>query len=94
MTAQPIDEPIITVGQLRQNPSQMIHDVRLGQSYVLTDRGVPTARIVPYARPVQAVPLSGLVDLLNAPDPAAWQADRRAFRDGFEPRDPWLERPA
>ncbi len=38
----------ISVEQLRQNPTQMIREVRAGATYVLTDRGVPVADIAPH----------------------------------------------
>jgi antitoxin (DNA-binding transcriptional repressor) of toxin-antitoxin stability system len=82
-------EGVITVGQLRQNPSKMIHDVRMGRTYTLTDRGVPTAQIIPFQSVPQAVPLADVLDLISQPDLPGWRADRRAFRDAFEPRDPW-----
>ncbi|MDR0432689.1 MAG: type II toxin-antitoxin system prevent-host-death family antitoxin [Bifidobacteriaceae bacterium] len=89
MTAEPAEVPLITVGQLRQNPSQMIHEVRQGRSYVLTDRGVPTARIVPFQPDAAPVPLSTVLALINLPPDAAWDEDRRGFREGFDLADPW-----
>lgn len=77
------------MGQLRQNPTQMIHDVRMGQEYVLTDRGVPTARIVPFKRGpwVKAVDLSEEFRALP-PDPELWQEIYGA-RQSEPDDDPW-----
>ena len=83
----------ISVGQLRQNPTQMIRDVRAGEVYVLTDRGVPVADIAPH-RALRGVPSETAAAALRelarefGPDPA-WVAHVEAFRDDFELRDPW-----
>ena len=81
----------ISVGKLRQNPTEMIHQVRVGAEYVLTDRGVPTARIVPYAteRWVNAGDARGL---LATPAGAAWVDELRESRLAQTPRDPWSGR--
>jgi antitoxin (DNA-binding transcriptional repressor) of toxin-antitoxin stability system len=54
----------ISPGQLRQNPTAMIHDARPEAEYVLTDRGVPTARILPF-RPHSWVEASSDLDGLG-----------------------------
>jgi len=81
----------ISVGKLRQNPTEMIHAVRTGAEYVLTDRGVPTARIVPYAsqRWVAADDARGL---LSSPADATWLDELRAARQAELPTDPWARR--
>jgi prevent-host-death family protein len=40
-------EPTISVGHLRQNPTEMLRHVKEGTEYLLTDHGAPIARIVP-----------------------------------------------
>ena len=46
----------IGVRQLRQNPSQMIQDVKNGEPYSLTERGNEIGVIVPSAAPLVAPP--------------------------------------
>ena len=46
----------IVVRQLRQNPSQMIQDVKDGEPYALTERGEEIGVIVPSAAPMIAPP--------------------------------------
>ncbi len=43
-----MDQPISASGANR-NLSQILRDVRDGQSYVVTTHGKPVARIIPYA---------------------------------------------
>jgi len=86
----------ISVGQLRQNPSRMIRDVREGEFYVLTDRGVPVADIAPH-REHQWISGEAVTDALRklaeefGPD-AGWQESIAEFRDSLEMRDPWETR--
>ncbi len=79
----------ISVGQLRQNPTEMVHDVRLVETYTLTDRGVPVADIAPH-RPSRWIPLEEVAAVLNAvaPDPEL-AADIATLRAAETPRDPW-----
>jgi antitoxin (DNA-binding transcriptional repressor) of toxin-antitoxin stability system len=88
MTVAPLGPRGISVGQLRQNPTAMIHDVRLGAEYVLTDRGVPTARILPF-RPRGWVGASRARMLLSTAAGDGWAEDLRAARLAESPRDPW-----
>lgn len=85
-------EHVITVGQLRQNPTSMIQDVKDGETYTLTDRGRPVADITPH-RPTRwrsAAEVQAVLDRL-APDPALTD-DIRRLRDASEMVDPWAER--
>ncbi|MDR0847841.1 MAG: type II toxin-antitoxin system prevent-host-death family antitoxin [Propionibacteriaceae bacterium] len=92
MSAEPVDNlPSITVGALRQNPTSMIHDVRAGQSYVLTDRGVPTARIIPFRRS-RWIPASQVRSLLQTDSFPQWAADIADVRQAESDRDPWESR--
>ena len=78
----------ISIGQLRQNPTAMIRDVKQGATYTLTDRGQPVADIAPHrperwrmGREASAV-LSQLgADLL-------WMKEARRLRADDELRDP------
>ncbi len=78
----------ISVGQLRQNPTQMIRDVRAGETYVLTDRGIPVADIAPHRefRWVRGEDVAAVLREL-VPDPGLAQIIED-FRDSFELRDP------
>jgi antitoxin (DNA-binding transcriptional repressor) of toxin-antitoxin stability system len=86
----------ISIGQLRENPAQMIRDVRAGDIYVLTDRGQPVADIAPH-REFCGVPSEALAALLRGlalefgPDPD-WIQDIEDARANFELRDPWEDK--
>lgn len=86
----------ISIGQLRQNPTQMIRDVRAGEVYVLTDRGVPVADIAPHQEH-RGVPTEKLATVLKelaeefGPDPE-WQKTIEEWRDTSPLRDPWEDR--
>jgi prevent-host-death family protein len=80
----------ISIGQLRQNPTAMIREVRAGATYTLTDHGEPIAEIVPY-RPRGGVPTEKVAELLEylGPDPA-WAAEiEKNRREFFVMEDPW-----
>ena len=83
----------ITVGQLRQNLTAMIRDVREGATYILTDRGRPVATIAPY-RPAVWRSSDEVNDLLTrlGPDPA-WAAEHEELRAEAGVHDPWEQRP-
>ncbi|MDR0378380.1 MAG: type II toxin-antitoxin system prevent-host-death family antitoxin [Candidatus Accumulibacter sp.] len=92
-----LDPKMISIGQLRQNPTQMIRDVRAGEVYVLTDRGQPVADITPH-REYHGVSSETLAVRLRelarefGPDPD-WIRDIEAARDCFEFRNPWESKP-
>lgn len=46
----------ISVRELRQNPSRMIHDVEAGEPYALTVRGRRVGTIVPESTATRIVP--------------------------------------
>jgi prevent-host-death family protein len=81
----------ISIGQLRQNPTAMIRAVRDGETYVLTDRGVPVADIVPH-RAHRWLTMAEAAEVLAemGPDPV-WAEELRAQRELIddEIRDPW-----
>jgi prevent-host-death family protein len=87
----------ISVGQLRQNPAQMIREVRAGRVYVLTDHGQPVADITPH-REFHGVPSETLAVHLRelarefGPDPD-WIRDIETARANVELRDPWEGNP-
>ena len=82
-------EHMISIGQLRQNPTEMIRDVKQGATYILTDRGQPVADIAPH-RPARWRRGSEVAALLAqlGPDPL-WRAEEEQLRSDEQPRDPW-----
>ena len=82
-------EHTISIGQLRQNPTGMIRDVKHGATYTLTDRGQPVADIAPH-RPARWR-TGGEVGTLLAelgPDPL-WIAEAGRLSADDRVRDPW-----
>lgn len=82
----------ISVGQLRQNPTQMLRDVRSGAVYVVTDRGEPVAQ-VSSRRPTAWTPsadVDALLRELGSDD--AWAREIAEDRTAEEAIDPWVER--
>ena len=88
MSTASLGMSIISVGQLRQNPTKMIRDVREGGEYMLTDRGVPTARIIPF-RPHRWIPYDEVRDLMTQVVDPEWIADIEAIREDDPLTDPW-----
>jgi prevent-host-death family protein len=78
----------ITVGQLRQNPTQMLSDVQDGATYTITTHGRPIADVVPHATSAW-VPIEAVRDFLARPGDAEWADELRAQRTEQEMRDPW-----
>jgi prevent-host-death family protein len=87
MAASANEELVITVRELRQNPAEMIHKVRLGADYVLTDRGVPTARIIPFRQDWK--PEASVRQLLTKPTDPTWLKELQDDRLAESPEDPW-----
>jgi len=81
-------EPTISIGQLRQNPTAMIRAVRQGAEYVLTDHGVPAARIIPFQRQAW-VRFGDVRDVLREPADPEWIRVIDEMRDTAPLRDPW-----
>ncbi|MGV1006833.1 MAG: type II toxin-antitoxin system Phd/YefM family antitoxin [Candidatus Nanopelagicales bacterium] len=102
MSAQPDDpqqkcEPrdlAITVGQLRQNPTQMLREVRAGAVYIITDHGEPIAQVVPLKKAHRGVPsevVSALLAKLGPDD--NWARELEEDRKHYVMRDPWEQVP-
>lgn len=87
MTADP--EPTISVGRLRQNPTDMIRRVKEGAEYVLTDHGTPVARIVPHSKAAWVSTETMLDALGSAVDPE-WARDLEKLRGSVDMADPFL----
>ena len=82
-------EHTISIGQLRQNPTEMIRDVKQGATYTLTDRGQPVAVIAPH-RPERwriGGEVGAVLSQLGA-DPL-WIQQARQLRADDELGDPW-----
>ncbi|MEL4503819.1 type II toxin-antitoxin system prevent-host-death family antitoxin [Luteococcus sp. H138] len=79
----------ISIGELRQNPTGMLREVRSGAVYAVTDRGEAVARItgVQRQRWIPSVDLNELLQELG-PD-AEWLATVQGARAAESPRDPW-----
>lgn len=81
----------ITVGKLRQNPTEELREVREGAEYLVTDRGVPIARLVP-VRPDLWVSPEQAATLFDVDVDAAWSHQVLSDRPVVAMDDPW-ERP-
>ncbi|WP_284304843.1 type II toxin-antitoxin system Phd/YefM family antitoxin [Mobilicoccus caccae] len=77
-----------TVGlrELRQDASELVRRVEMGEEFVVTVAGRASARLVP-ARPSQWGRWSDLEELFRGPADSAWAQDRDLVDD--ELRDPW-----
>lgn len=79
----------ISVGQLRQNPTRMLRDVRAGASYTVTDHGEPIAAVVPRRghRWIPSEEVGALLRALGADE--AWAQEITEGRSAEETVDPW-----
>lgn len=85
------ETPTISVGKLRQNPTEELRRVREGAEYVITDRGVSIGRIVP-VEPTRWIPAHRVAALFEASTDPTWANDLRRDRDDIEGQDPWDRR--
>jgi prevent-host-death family protein len=72
--------------ELRQDASELVRRVELGEEIVITVAGRPSARLVP-VRPARWPTWADLADLFNGPADTDWLSDREMLDD--EIRDPW-----
>ncbi len=81
----------ISVGQLRQNPTQMLRDVRAGATYTITDHGEPVAEVaaVHRRRWVSGDEVDRLLRDLGGD--VEWEREIADVRAAEEPRDPWAD---
>ncbi len=79
----------ISIGELRQNPTQMLREVKGGAIYTITDHGEPVAEIVARRGPrwIPAEELNALLRELGADE--AWAREIDADRAAVEAPDPW-----
>lgn len=83
-------ERSISIGQLRQNPTAMIREVKGGAVYTLTDRGQPVADIAPH-RPAawrSGSEAAAILDELG-PDRLSEAEAEQCRAEEAGPRDPW-----
>ncbi len=79
----------ISVGELRQNPTRMLREVKAGATYVITDHGEPVAEIAP-KREQRWVPVAEVDALLHALGADnAWAREIAAARAAEGIDDPW-----
>ena len=79
----------ISVGELRQNPTRMLREVRAGATYTVTDHGEPIAEIVARRQPrwVPGGEIDSLLRELGADE--AWAREIAAERAAVDVVDPW-----
>lgn len=79
----------ISVGRLRQNPTDMLRDVRSGAVYTVTDHGRPVAEVSPirHSRWIPAEDVDRVLRGLGADD--AWADEITADRASVDMPDPW-----
>lgn len=87
-----MDDRTIAIGQLRQNPTEMIRAVRAGETWVVTDHGVPVADVVPHREPPWR-PIEEIAEALRelGPDPE-WVRELEQWRAETTIDDPWGQR--
>ncbi|GAA2181084.1 hypothetical protein GCM10009785_14540 [Brooklawnia cerclae] len=79
----------ISIGELRQNPTRMLREVKTGATYTITDHGEPVAEVTGVRRQ-RWVP-SGEVDavLRQLGADGAWAREIAADRAAEGMTDPW-----
>lgn len=79
----------ISIGQLRQNPTRMLRDVRSGARYTITDHGEPVASVtsIRTARWVPSEDVDALLRELGAD--AEWAREVDEARADENVSDPW-----
>lgn len=79
----------ISIGELRQNPTRMLREVKAGATYVITDHGEPVAEITARREPrwVPVEELDALLRDLGADE--TWAREIAADRALVEVADPW-----
>ncbi len=82
-----MDDKTVGIRELKQNASAVVARVRAGDSLVVTDRGVPVARIIPMGdlslddlvasglAAAPSVPLDALLDAVPAGSPSTTLSD-------------------
>lgn len=79
----------ISVGELRQNPTRMLREVKAGATYTVTDHGEPIAEIAVRRQPrwVSGDEIDSVLRELGADE--AWAQEIAAERAAVDVADPW-----
>lgn len=79
----------ISIGELRQNPTRMLREVKAGATYTITDHGEPVAEIAARRQPrwVPSEEIDSLLRELGADD--AWAREIAVDRAAVNIADPW-----
>ena len=79
----------ISIGELRQNPTRMLREVRAGATYTITDHGEPVAQVISRPKP-RWVPSEEIDDLLRElGGDEIWAAELAEDRAAVDMADPW-----
>ena len=80
----------ISIGELRQNPTRMLREVKAGAIYTITDHGEPVAEVAGLHGPcwVRGMEVDELLKELGADD--SWARDIATGRAAESPTDPWV----
>lgn len=79
----------ISIGELRQNPTRMLREVKGGATYTITDRGEPIAEVASVHGPRwrASEDVDAMLRELGADD--QWAGEISAGRSAEKPTDPW-----
>ncbi len=79
----------ISIGELRQNPTRMLREVKAGATYTITDHGEPIAEVAFRRQPnwVPAAEINSLLCELGADE--AWAQEIATERANVDVVDPW-----
>ncbi|MPV48606.1 MULTISPECIES: type II toxin-antitoxin system Phd/YefM family antitoxin [unclassified Pseudactinotalea] len=79
----------ISIGELRQNPTRMLREVKAGATYMVTDHGEPIAEIAPRRQPrwVCGEEIDSVLRELGADD--SWAREIATERSVVDVSDPW-----
>lgn len=79
----------ISVGELRQNPTRMLRDVRAGATYTITDHGEPVAEVAGIRRR-RWVPGEEVAAFLGElGEDVVWANELASDREEQDLPDPW-----
>ena len=79
----------ISIGELRQNPTRMLREVKAGAIYTITDHGEPVAEVTAVRGPkwVCSDEVDKVLRELGTDD--AWAREHAADRAAESTTDPW-----
>lgn len=82
----------LSIGRMRQNPTEALRRVRDGAEIIITDRGRSVARLVPLEEPTW-VEGGGLIGAFAPIGGGYWEDIRRARDQEPAATDPWQRVP-